>query len=243
MFYATPSQASITVDTVPPDTSALTGPTGLINDATPTYTFTNPDGTGASFECEVDATGFSTCTSPFTPSTLSDGAHTISVRSKDAAGNVDATPSQASITVDTVPPDTSALTGPTGLINDATPTYTFTNPDGTGASFECRGRCDRVLDLHEPVHAEHAERRRPHHLGAVAEDAAGNVDATPSAAVTVDTTPPNTSALTGPSGLTNDNTPTYTFTNPDGTGASFECDVDGGGFAACTSPVICAAPG
>ena len=42
--------------------------------------------------------------------------------------------------------------------------------------------------------------------------------------------PPDTTIVTGPSGLTTDNTPTFTFTSDDGT--SFECRVDADAFAA-----------
>jgi 6-phosphogluconolactonase (cycloisomerase 2 family) len=47
--------------------------------------------------------------------------------------------------------------------------------------------------------------------------------------------PPETSITSGPSGHTADNTPTYRFSS-DESGVSFECRVDGGEFAACSSP-------
>ena len=50
-----------------------------------------------------------------------------------------------------------------------------------------------------------------------------------------DTTAPDTSPGSGPSGLTRDDTPTFTFGSPE-SGASFECRIDGGGFFACSSP-------
>jgi hypothetical protein len=49
-----------------------------------------------------------------------------------------------------------------------------------------------------------------------------------------DITPPDTQLTGGPAGLTNDNTPVFTFRS--GPDATFECQVDGGAFQACSSP-------
>ena len=48
-------------------------------------------------------------------------------------------------------------------------------------------------------------------------------------------TPPETSIDSGPPALTNDPTPTFTFSSNDPSSV-FQCKVDGGGFASCTSP-------
>ena len=56
--------------------------------------------------------------------------------------------------------------------------------------------------------------------------------------VTYDTTTPETSITAQPSDPSNDPTPTFSFTGDDtgGSGiASFECQLDGGGYADCTS--------
>ena len=47
--------------------------------------------------------------------------------------------------------------------------------------------------------------------------------------------PPQTQVDSGPSGRTNDPTPTFTFSSRSA-GSSFECKVDSGPYAACTSP-------
>ncbi|MGH2799345.1 MAG: M4 family metallopeptidase, partial [Thermoleophilaceae bacterium] len=54
---------------------------------------------------------------------------------------------------------------------------------------------------------------------------------------TSDTTPPETTITSGPAGgsTTNDNTPTFGFTS-DEAGSTFQCSVDAGAFAACSSP-------
>src|SRR5439155_224916 len=74
-----------------------------------------------------------------------------------------------------------------------------------------------------------------------AKDAAGNLDPSPaSRSFTVDVTAPDTTISGGPSGLTNNNTPSFTFFSAD-SGVTFECKLDGpgattGSYGACTSP-------
>ncbi len=95
---------SITViDTLPPDTTITSGPTGIFqgtttNDSTPTFSFTSTE-TGSTFECKVDTGAYAPCSSPFTTASLPDGTHTFAVRAKDAAGNIDPTPATKTFTV------------------------------------------------------------------------------------------------------------------------------------------------
>jgi Bacterial Ig domain len=53
--------------------------------------------------------------------------------------------------------------------------------------------------------------------------------------VNVDTRAPETTIDAGPAGATGDTTPTFEFSASE-TGSSFECSVDGGAFAPCSSP-------
>ena len=65
-------------------------------------------------------------------------------------------------------------------------------------------------------------------------DQAGNVDPTPATRTfSVRTTAPDTSIDSGPQVVTNDSTPTLTFSS---TALDFECQLDGAPFAPCTSP-------
>ena len=50
-----------------------------------------------------------------------------------------------------------------------------------------------------------------------------------------DTTAPNTTITSGPTGTTTDNTPTFAFTASE-SGSTFQCQLDAGAWAACTSP-------
>jgi hypothetical protein len=62
------------------------------------FTFSSTDGT-ATFECQLDAGGFSACTSPKNYTELSSGNHTFEVRGKDLYNNIDATPAVYTWTV------------------------------------------------------------------------------------------------------------------------------------------------
>ena len=82
------------------------------------------------------------CTSPLTTAALADGAHSVSVRAIDAAGNIDPTPATRSFTVDTAPPATRRRrtrrsVGADGTDHDNTPTFGFTATEA-GATFQCR---------------------------------------------------------------------------------------------------------
>jgi predicted NUDIX family NTP pyrophosphohydrolase len=94
----------------PPETTIESGPAGVTNDPTPMFTFSSND-QSATFKCRVDGGTFSSCTSPHTTTSLSNGAHTFEVRATDDAGRTDASPAARSFTVDTAPPATPVLTG------------------------------------------------------------------------------------------------------------------------------------
>jgi NHL repeat len=100
------SSSSVTYveDSTPPDTIVDTAPSGTISMTTPTFTF-HASEPSATFECRFDGQPFVLCSGP--PGThaplfpLADGTHTFEVRAIDPVGNPDATPAQASFTVNT----------------------------------------------------------------------------------------------------------------------------------------------
>jgi hypothetical protein len=87
-------------DTVPPDTSITSDPTGgTTYTSTATFQFTSTEA-GSSFSCNLDGAAFSSCTSPQTYSGLTQGPHTFAVKATDLSGNTDPSPATASWTVD-----------------------------------------------------------------------------------------------------------------------------------------------
>ena len=230
---ATPASRSFTIDTTPPSTSILSGPSGVTGDSTPTFSFTSPD-PEVSFECRVDDAEFAGCSSPETLPALDDGAHTFMVRAVDEVGNTDPAPATRSFTVDTIAPDSTIDSGPTGLINDNTPQFSW-EAAADVASYECRvddapfAACQSPMTTSPLSDGEHVFELR-------AIDEAGNVDPTPAMrAFTVDTEALVTGITAGPSGLINDPAPTFAFSTSE-PGSTFECRVSSGAFAPCTSP-------
>ena len=128
-----PASRSFIVDTVAPVTTVTSGPAGLVNDATPTFAFSSEP--GSTFECRVDAATYAACASPFTTAALSDGAHELTVRAKDAAGNPEASPKVRSFTVDTSGPSTTFTKKPAKRVTTRKVKLVFSSE--AGARLEC----------------------------------------------------------------------------------------------------------
>lgn len=140
------------------------------------------------------------------------------------------------------PPQTSISGGPGdgARINDPTPSYTvsadepadFQHRVNGGAFEDCAGTTCTVAALSEGGHALE--------FRAIDRDDPATPDPTPVGRdVTIDVTPPQTVLTQGPSGAIADPTPSFGFSSEPG--ASFQCRVDGGAFAACASPHTVAA--
>jgi hypothetical protein len=221
------------LDCDPPETTIAGGPTAATNDATPTFTLQS-DELNSTFECRVDGGSFTSCTSPYTTTPLADGSHTLEVRATDPGLNTDPTPDSRTFTVDTAPPDTTIAGGPDGVTADSTPTFTLQSSEPS-STFECRIDGGAFSSCSSP-YTTPALADGGHTLEVKATDPALNTDPTPDTRTfTVDTNPPETTISGGPAGATADRTPTFTL-GADEPGSSFECKLDGGAFAACSSP-------
>jgi hypothetical protein len=126
---------NVTVDLSQPNsftpTLDVTSPT---TNQTPTVSFTTTDNDGIDhYEVKVDSGSFSTQTSPYLLPTLSEGAHTITVRAFDTAGNT--RDGSVNVTIDLTPPanftPTLNVTSPT---TDTQPIVSFSTTDANGIS-------------------------------------------------------------------------------------------------------------
>ncbi len=244
---ASPVAFSWEVDTTGPDTTIVDQPPTISPSTTASFSFaaTDTGGSGVvSFECRLDSSApgaWNGCTSPQPYSSLTEGNHKFEVRALDKAGNADASPATFAWQVDITGPNTEIDSGPETLTSRTSAEFEFSGSDGAGtgiASFECR------LDSSEPGDWEPCDSSAlytsladgPHAFEVRAIDQAGNPDQDPpSFAWTIDSIPPEVVIESGPSGSTNDSTPTFTFTSEPG--AAFECSVDTGApdFESCSA--------
>ena len=85
--------------TTPPDTTIDSGPTGTVTSDSASFSFSSSK-SGSTFQCSLDGSPFSECTSPKSYTGLINGSHTFQVREIDpTTGTTDPTPASRSWTV------------------------------------------------------------------------------------------------------------------------------------------------
>lgn len=107
------ARREFTVDTVPPNTTITKAPRKLGNDPDPVFEFA-ADKPGSSFQCRLDGGGWEVCSSPHSYEGLADGEHILQVRATDPAGNREDTQPAYAFTIDTVAPQVTITSGPSG---------------------------------------------------------------------------------------------------------------------------------
>lgn len=123
----TPGDSYI-IDKTPPETTITGGPPALTNSSSAIFSLSSPSLDVAGYQYSLDGGAYTAVAAPLAFSGLPDGAHTLNVRAKDLAGNVDPTPAAHTWTIDLVPPSTPFVTYPLPgiLLRDNTPVYSGT---------------------------------------------------------------------------------------------------------------------
>jgi hypothetical protein len=164
---------------VGPDTSIDQAPSGLINDATPTFEFSATPAAD-SFECRVRGSGqaFAPCTSPHTTGELEDGLNVFVVRGVDSEG-ADPTPAEAEFRLDTTPPETRIDSGPRKKTRKRHVTFTFSSSEAAGTPpFRCSLDGASFTDCDSPFTTSGLSAGK-HVFRVQARDVVGNEDPTP----------------------------------------------------------------
>ena len=240
------------VDSTAPDTNITAGPNGATASSAASFRFTSTEA-GSSFECLIDDGDWADCSSPKAYSSLAAGSHTFMVRAVDAAGNEDPTPATATWTVDMTLP---AIT----LVNPADGTATNNNaPVFDGSAGTAAGDSPTVtVKVYRPVASAPDELVESNTTTRAADgswstpanpslpegdyivraeqaDGASNVGMSAAHSFRVDRTTPDTLFTQTPPAMTGTTSADFRFDSTEA-GASFECRLDGGAWAACASP-------
>jgi hypothetical protein len=132
---------------------------------------------------------------------------------------------------DTTPPETTITSGPSGTIADSSALFEFAASEPS--SFECSldtapfGACSSPAFYTDLGEGSHSFRVR-------AIDTAGNYDPTPAERSWTVGIPPQTTISSGPPGTTSSTSATFVLAASEP--STFECSLDYGSFAACSSP-------
>ncbi len=120
-------------DETPPQTTIQSGPTGLTDSNSATFTFVSSE-LDSTFACSLDGAAYETCASPHSYTALANGDHIFAVRATDAVGNTDATPATQSWTVLTASAASFVASADT-LVDERRDTTNF----GTATTLESDG--------------------------------------------------------------------------------------------------------
>jgi len=235
-----------------PNTTIDTKPANPTNATSASFTYHATPSSGATFECGLAAEGgadaFESCPSSGKGySSLADGGQTFKVRAVNSAG-ADPTPAAYTWVVDTLAPEAEVQTHPSdpSAGNSAAFTYSSTEsgsafecslePEGEPESFSgCPSSGKTYPDAEHP--APLADGRWTFAVRAT--DKAGNPGAPAEFTWTVenvlpDETPPETTILSKPPDPSDSPAASFTYESNE-LESTFECKLDGGGFAACSS--------
>ena len=182
------------------------------------------------------------CESPMEYADLALGEHEFRVAATDLEGNTETPPVSYAWTIeaDTIAPETTLHARPPATTLDTTATFSFSSNE-LGAEFECNidgegfSGCENPEVYTELLPGEHTFEVRAIDLA----EPTPNIDATPERYTWVvgdvnDTTAPNTTIFTGPSGTTSSLIASITFGAE--AGATYECSLDGAAYEECESP-------
>jgi hypothetical protein len=154
------------------------------------------DPPGAAFECSLDGAPFAACDSSVSYDGLAPGSsHEFRARAV-AGGAADATPAVARFAIDTAPPDTALLSGPSGPLANQTATWTSGGSERYDwGIFACGLDSMPALACSNPQSFSQLC-AGPHSFHAAALDYALNIDPTPATAAIEVTTGPACAAPT-----------------------------------------------
>ena len=114
-----------TVDLTDPVATISSGPDNPTNSQSATFQFASNE-EDSTFECRMDSGSWSSCTSPKSYSSLSEGNHSFQVKATDEAGNT-GSPDYHNWTIDLTDPVATISSGPRNPTNNQSATFEFSS--------------------------------------------------------------------------------------------------------------------
>ena len=134
----------------------------------------------------------------------------------------------------TPPPQPTITAHPAEISNDLSPSFSFTD-DEAGVTFKCRLVQGAFPPCTSPTSYVLSDGDGPYTFFVRAVDTAGNESSSTPFTWTLDTKPPSSpTIIDGPPNPSSSTVASFTFNAE--AGASFRCQLDGGGFSACPNP-------
>ncbi|MGI5865641.1 MAG: YCF48-related protein, partial [Myxococcales bacterium] len=226
---ATEAQTDLRLDFTAPRVTFTRQPPAVSRQRSAVFEFQSDE--SARFACALDGAPALPCLSPASYDDLADGEHRFSLSARDDVGNAETL--EAVFLVDATAPETQLDAAPLALSNQQPAIFQFSSDDPT-ATFECSADSAPFSACSSPL--ELNLREGTHTFAVRAVDPAGNADPTPaSASFMIDLTAPRTTIAPVPD--TGAPSRTISFFSADDPSASFECALDGGLYAPCSSPL------
>jgi large repetitive protein len=226
-----PASWTWTVDlTAPPAPSITAKPSNPSDQTAPSFSFSDGEG-GVSFQCKLDALAYAACTSPKSYSALALGSHTFSVQAMDAVGNLSLA---TSYTWSIVPPAPTITAKPANPTNITSASFSFTDALA-GVTYVCALDTPTFTACASPQNYAGSLAQGSHTFQVKAVSGV-HQSASTVYTWTVDTAAPPTPSITAkPASLSNTTSPSFSFSDTEA-GVGFLCNLDEGGYVACTSP-------
>src|SRR5205807_527765 len=218
-----------TIDTTAPTATITSAPANPTNSTSASFSFTSSK-TGSTFQCKLDGGTNTTCTSPASYTGLAAGSHTFTVTATDPAGN--SGNASSTWTIDTTAPTVTITSAPANPTNSTSASFSFSSSK-TGSSFQCKLDAAAAASCTSP--ASYTGLAAGSHTFSVPAALPACNTGNASSTWTIDTTAPTVTITGAPANPTNAINASFSFSSSK-TGSTFQCQLDAGTAAACTSP-------
>ncbi|MEJ8800599.1 Ig-like domain-containing protein [Pontibacter sp. H249] len=228
-------------DTQAPETTIATKPATLTNTNTATFSFTSNE-SDVIYLVSINGAAFTEVSNPYTINNVADGTHTLAVKARDAAGNIDETPASFTWTIDTKAPAAPVVLTPAedAVLSNSRPAISGTaEANATVSLFSGDtqlGTANAGTSGSWSFTPVTALADGEQQITAKATDAAGNTGNVSNVRrFTIDAKAPETTIATKPDAITNQSTATFTFSSNE-EGVTYEVSLNGGAYEEEANP-------